>query len=152
MGEAGDRLRALADHIGLGDLVGKTEVDQVYAHYQHEHPQFKHPRGGQAFYLQEPLYESTERYMQAVANDMLDMEKRLVDTVFDQMEDLVRQVKVRAPVLFYNLHRSGAPSVTDNGATVRSAPPEQRRLSEQELKALSRSRGGHPYGRRGRRG
>jgi hypothetical protein len=31
MGEAGDRIRQLADHIGLGDLTGKVEVDQVYA-------------------------------------------------------------------------------------------------------------------------
>jgi hypothetical protein len=31
MGVAGDRLRELADHIGIGDLVGRVEVDQVYA-------------------------------------------------------------------------------------------------------------------------
>lgn len=147
MSEAGDRLRALAEHIGVGDLVGHVVVDQVYAHYQHAHPQFKHPRGGQAFYLEDPLYEHTGSYMQAVADDMLDLDKNLIDSVFDQMKDLVDQVKVRAPVLFFNLHRSGAPSVTDKGATVRSQPPEQRRLSEQELKALSKARGGHKYGR-----
>jgi hypothetical protein len=146
MGEAGDRLRALAEHIGIGDLVGTTEVDQVYAHYQHEHPQFKHPRGGQAFYLQEPLYESMARYFQAVADDMTDINKSLIDTVMDQMEDLVDQVEVRAPVEFSNLRRSGAPSVSDRGATVRSRPPDQHRLSEEELKALSKARGGHKYG------
>lgn len=122
------------------------------AHYQHEHPQFRHPRGGQAFYLQEPLYESADRYVQAVANDLLDVEKNLADTVFDQMQDLVRQVEVRAPTEFGSLRQSGAPSVTDKGAVVRSEPPQQRRLTEEELRDESRLRGGHPYGQRGRRG
>jgi len=80
--------------------------------------------------------------MQAVADDMTDLNKSLIDTVMDQMEDLVDQVQVRAPVEFSNLRRSGAPSVSDKGATVRSRPPDQRRLSEEELKALSRTRGG----------
>jgi len=85
--------------------------------------------------------------MQAVANDMLDLEKSLVDSVMDQMQDLVRQVEVRAPVEFTNLRRSGHAWVTDKGATVRDQPPQQHRLSEAELKALSRARGGHKYGR-----
>lgn len=147
MGEAGDRLRLLADHIGVGDILGTVEVNQVYAHYQHEGADFKHPRGGQAFYLQEPLYESAERYMQAVADVMLDLERDLVDAVFDQMQDLVRQVEVRAPVEFSNLRRSGHATVRDKGAIVRDQPPEQDRLSESELKALSKLRGGHKYGR-----
>jgi hypothetical protein len=147
MGDAGNRLRQLADHIGVGDLVGHVEVNQVYAHYQHAHPEFKHPRGGQAFYLEDPLYERTGSYMQAVADDMLDLDKNLIDSVMDQMRDLVRQVEVRAPVELTNLRRSGHPWVTDKGATVRDQPPLQHRLSEQELKALSKLRGGHKYGR-----
>jgi hypothetical protein len=147
MGVAGDRIRLLADHIGVGQLEGNVEVNQVYAHYQHEGADFKHPRGGQAFYLQEPLYESTDRYVQSVANDLLDVEKSLVDTVFDVTQDLVKQVEVRAPVEFTNLRRSGHATVSDNGGVVRDQPPEQHRLSEQELKALSKARGGHKYGR-----
>ena len=124
----------------------------MIVHYQHEHPEFKHPRGGQAFYLQEPLYEATDRYIQAVADAMLDLERDLADTVFDQMKDLVRQVEVRAPVEFTNLRRSGHATVTERGVVIRDQPPEQDRLTDAELKALSKLRGGHPYGRRGRRG
>jgi len=89
--------------------------------------------------------------MQAVADAMLDLERNLTDVVFDQMKDLVKQVEVRAPVEFSNLRRSGHATVTERGAVVRDQPPEQDRLNDAELKALSKLRGGHPYGRRGRR-
>lgn len=147
MGAAGDRVRQLAEHIGTGELLGTVEVNQIYAHYQHEHPEFRHPRGGQAFYLQEPLYAGAEGYVQRVADDLLDLDKSIADALFDGMKDLVTQVETTAPVFWGNLRESGHATVTDKGAVVHDEPPKQARLSESELRALSKARGGHKYGR-----
>lgn len=56
------------------------------------------------------------------------------------MEHLSGQVKVHAPILFNNLRRSGHPIVTLDGRTIYDRPPEQRRLTEEELRALNRLR------------
>src|SRR5882762_5554805 len=45
-------------------IVGSVVVDQVYAQNQHESVWFKHPRGGQAMYLHDPLFANSGSYMQ----------------------------------------------------------------------------------------
>lgn len=50
------------------------------------------------------------------------------------------QVAVLAPVEFDDLRRSAHPTVTDDGAIVYDRPPEQPRLTEEQLKAKSRLR------------
>jgi len=55
-----------------GTLTGSVEVDQVYAHVQHEHLEYKHPRGGQARYLAAGLEASYRDYLQAIADGVLD--------------------------------------------------------------------------------
>jgi hypothetical protein len=82
-----------------------------------------------------------------VADDLLDLDKSIADALFEGMKDLVTQVEVTAPVLWNNLRQSGHPTVTDNGAVVHDEPPKQARLTDAELRAESRARGGHKYGR-----
>lgn len=67
--------------------------------------------------------------------------------MFDQAKHLSDQVEITAPMFWGNLRESGHPSVDDNGAIVRDQPPKQHRLTEAELRAESRARGGHKYGR-----
>lgn len=150
MGDAGDRIRALATRIGPASLTGHLEVNQVYAAYQHFREELKHTSGGRVYYLQGPLFEQATRYLQEIADSVLDGDMRA--TMFDVMKQLNTQVEINAPVTLGNLRMSGHPFVTEGGAIVHDQPPRQRRLSEEELKALSRARGGHPYGNRGRRG
>lgn len=137
-GDFDERMAELADRVGRGDLVGSVEVDQIYAQYQHEGLDLRHPRGGQAKYLEQPLYDKADRYLQDVADAVLD--GRAADAMADAMEDLSGQVQKLAPVDFNNLRQSGHPVVTDDGATVYDRAPIQRRLTEEELKQLRRGR------------
>lgn len=61
----------LAEAVGPGFLVGKVTVDQVYAHYQHERLDLKHPRGGMARYLTVPLFTNRNAYLIQVAKTVL---------------------------------------------------------------------------------
>lgn len=132
------RIRELADQVGAGDLTGAVEVDQVYAAVQHERLDYNHPRGGQAKYLEQPLYDQHRDYLQSVADRVLDGEAE--DAMTDAMEDLSGTVRTTAPVLYVNLRESGHPTVTDNGSVVYDRAPVQRRLTDAELRELRRTR------------
>jgi len=128
----------LADMVGDGELVGRVEVDQVYAHIQHESLDYRHPRGGQAMYLREPLFANFRSYLQSIANSLLiDGGRR---AMIRAMEDLAEEggVATFAPIEFGFLRASGYPTVTDNGAKIYDRAPRSPRLSEAELKALYR--------------
>lgn len=142
MADFAERMDVLAEMVGDGDLVGSVEVSQIYAHAQHEHLNWKHPRGGRALYLQQPLFEHASAYIEAYARTVL--EDGGEPAMAWAMEDLAGDggVALRAPVLYYNLRRSGHPSVTSDGVTIYDRPPEQHRLSEAELKAIYREH--HP--------
>lgn len=144
-------MRELQDRVGDGTLRGKVVVDQVYARYQHEGLDFKHPRGGQAKYLEQPFLSQAENHVRSVAKTVLEPGGP-VEGMKEVVESTATDVYTHAPVEFDHLRRSGHPIVEDNGSVAYDRPPEVPRLSEDELKALSRARGGHPYGRRGRSG
>ena len=134
-----DGIEQLRAQVGHGLLEGAVEVDQLYAQYQHEGLDFNHPRGGQALYLGGPLTASQNSYMQKIADTLLDD----VDAgMKDVVEDLSAQVGRLAPIDLNNLRRSAHPTVTDDGDVVYDRPPDQPRLSEDELRAL---RHGHPH-------
>lgn len=116
-------------------VTGHLVVDQVYAHYQHAHPEFHHPDGGQAFYLSEPLFVKVRGYMahlgaKAVTPDGCAVE----DGMVDNMEDLSWEVYERAPWEFGDLRASGHPIVEVDGKTAYDRPPKVHRLSAEELK------------------
>lgn len=135
-----DRIDELAQRVGSGHLEGSVEVSQLYAQYQHEGLDLRHPRGGQAKYLEAPLIEGADKYMQHVADHLLDEESGPVDAMKDNMEDLSDQVGRLAPIDFNNLRRSGHPMVKDHDQVVYDRAPEQRRLTQQELDDLRRGR------------
>ena len=125
-------------HSDRGTLTGSVEVDQVYAHVQHEHLEYKHPRGGRARYLASGLEDNYRDYLQAVADGVLDDGGR--DGMRRAMEHLSGEVFDRAPREFQDLRRSGHPQVRQGLDTIYDRAPLQHRLTEAELRVKSRLR------------
>jgi hypothetical protein len=113
--------------------VGRVEVNQVYAKFQHESLDLKHPHGGHARFLANPLMRDHLFYMQLLADDAIDNGGRRA-MVF-AMENLSDHVETEAPIWFSDLRRSGHPSVTDDGMTYYDRAPIQHRLTEEEIEA-----------------
>ena len=123
-----------------GFLTGEVIVDQVYAHYQHEHLEFRHPRGGIAKYLEVPLMLNFPRYFADVARGYLDDGGHRA--MEHSMEDLAENggVAVFAPVEFDDLRRSGHPRVWLGIRMIYDRQPRQHRLTEEELRIKNRLR------------
>lgn len=116
-----------------GKWSARVEVDQVYAHYQEVHPEFHHPRGGQAFYVRDTLYlgQWLARIAQGLINeDGVALGRKMRETA----EGMSAGVFIRAPWEFHDLRKSGHPYVTRDGVKVYDRPPEVRRLTEQDLR------------------
>lgn len=137
-GDFTTRLDEVAERVGKGSLTGMVEVDQIYAQWQHEGLDFRHPRGGQALYLQQPLMDHHADYLQRIADGVLDDGGK--DAMREVVEDLAEDggVATHAPLEFGDLRDSGHPTVTDDGAVIYDRPPRQHRLSDEELKAKYR--------------
>lgn len=133
-----DRITELQELVGDGQVTGSVVVDQIYAQYQHEGLDLRHPRGGQAKYLEAPLVEHADQYWQKIADRVL--EEGPVEPMKAVVEDLAGEVEVRAPVDFNNLRRSANPRVLRGEAVVYDRPAAQRRLTQQELDDLRRGR------------
>ena len=112
----------------VGFLVGSVEMDQVYAHYQHEHPEFKHPRGGQAFFLRDALYTQIDMIMTALALSVT--KKRLPQAMAEGMERVSDLAYQLSPVEYTPLRRSTHPTVAlgdHDGSAGDAVPMEQAR-------------------------
>jgi hypothetical protein len=138
-GDFGERISELLDRSSGGDLVMSVEVDQIYAHFQHEGLDFKHPRGGGALYLQRPIMDSYDGYLQRYADGVLD-EDGGKDAMIEAAEDLAEAVAREAPVELGDLRGSAHPKVTSGDGVVYDRPPLVGRLSEDELKAKDKAR------------
>jgi hypothetical protein len=137
-GTFGRRMDDLKEIVGDGPLEGTVVVDQIYARYQHEGLDLKHPRGGQAKFLSQPLLDNRDGYLTEIAKTVLeDGGKQGMESA---VEDLAGEggVETHAPVLWGDLRRSGHPTVRNNGAVVFDRPPAARRLTETELKDKAR--------------
>ncbi len=133
------RMDLLREQTGRGELLrGSVTVDQVYAHAQHEHLEYHHPRGGSARYLSIPLFERYRRYLRTIADGVLDDGGKR--GMADAMEDLSDSLMVHAPVEFWDLRRSGHPVVELGGRTIYDRSPVVHRLTDAELRAKSRLR------------
>src|SRR6266568_3836761 len=131
------RMDLLREQTGRGELLrGSVTVDQVYAHAQHEHLEYHHPRGGSARYLSIPLFERYRRYLRTIADGVLDDGGKR--GMADAMEDLSDSLMVHAPVEFWDLRRSGHPVVELGGRTIYDRSPVVHRLTDAELRAKSR--------------
>jgi len=131
------KIDELDAEVGHGDLDMSVTVDQVYAMYQHDNPEFKHPRGGEAYYLAAPLSEKwpemVDRFSDVIAGDASPVEVWSVNA-----EELAGDVAERAPVEFIVLRQSAHPEVTDDGALAYDRPPTIPRLTQAELDEIRR--------------
>ena len=134
-----ERMRELRRMTGAPEhLRGQVTVDQIYAHYQHEHLEFRHPRGGRALYLQVPLFDHFGDYLADYARTVLDNGGQ--EAMQHSMERLSDEVEIHAPREFGDLLRSGHPEVRQGERTVYNRQPKQHRLSERELRIKARLR------------
>lgn len=125
-------------HCREGTLRGSVEVDQVYAHFQHERLDLKHPRGGMARFLAAGLEAHYRDYLEALARGFLDDGAR--EAMRQSMEHLSNEVFLLAPREFQDLRRSGHPQTEQGGMTVYDRPPLVGRLSREDLRLKSRLR------------
>ena len=134
-----DRIAQLREMTGSreGYLRGSVIVDQVYAHYQHEHLEFHHPRGGRAKFLEAPLMEHYHDYLAAYARTVLDNGGQAA--MRSAVEDLTDQVERHAPREWGDLLRSGHPQVHLGERQIYDRPPKVHRLTAQELRVKSRA-------------
>jgi hypothetical protein len=129
----------------MDDLIEQVEgrwrasvtVDQIYAHYQESHPEFRHPDGGQAFYVRDTVYFGD--WLRKIADGLIDewgvgIETKMRETA----EGMVKGVYVRAPWEFNDLRKSGAPEVKRGQATVYHREPLVKRLGEGALRDKKR--------------
>lgn len=137
-GTFGTRIDDLMQTVGDEPLAGTVVVDQVYAKFQHEGLDLRHPRGGQAKYLSQPLLDNRDRYLSGIAETVL--EDGGTRGMEDAVEDLAGSggVETHAPLLWGDLRRSGHPTVRSGGTVVFDRPPAARRLTDQELKDKAR--------------
>lgn len=124
--------------MGTGSLVGKVTVDQVYAKYQHERLDLRHPGGGQAKYLSTPLKRGAARFFQRVADTVTTGAGTTpAGAMSRNAEDLSSDLYAYAPFEFGDLKASGHPQVFDQGRRVYDRRPLRERLSKDELSVKS---------------
>lgn len=128
---------------GIQDLIERTggprvkatvTVNQPYAQDQHETLFYRHTSGGQAKYLEQPLFSGHPGWIQDFANELL----HTTDAAREWGgvgRELKNEVPKRAPIDFGDLRQSAGLTVKEGGAVVVNEPPVQGRLSEAELDA-----------------
>jgi hypothetical protein len=125
-------------HAGTGWLRGSVEIDQVYAHYQHERLDLHHPRGGGPKYLERPLFEHWRVWVENIAISYFeDGGERAMRYAMEDLSDLA---ELAAPWEFGDLIHSGHPQVRRGLRDVYDRPPKRHRLTEAELRQKSRWR------------
>lgn len=130
------RIDELDHAVGHGDLEINNEVDQVYAAYIEFGDSFRHPRGGQAHYARDGLYNNVEGYMERLAEGAITAEgSDLGGAAISVATRLKDETALLTPREFVNLSRSGHVTVTDDGEVIYDRPPDVPRLSEAELRA-----------------
>ena len=141
MGDFQARTDELMHRVGHGNLKGSVEVDQIYARYQHERADLRHPHGGGPFYLRKALMEHSQQHLAAIGAALF--EHGGVRAMADAMDEVVGLLPRYTPVEFGYLRDSGHARVYDNGALAYDLPPIVPRLSEEQLKHR-----GHGHARR----
>jgi len=136
-GTFGARIDELRKTVGSGKLTGTVTVDQVYAHFQHERTELRHPRGGGPFYLQRPLTGHYRDYLDDYARTVLHDGGQ--PAMRRSVEHLSDQVELTAPREWGDLRESGHPSVEQGGRALYDRLPHVGRLSKQELAVKSRA-------------
>lgn len=124
-----------------GNLRGEVIVDQVYAKYQHENLALKHPAGGKAKYLWDPVRDDAPKTMQQLANRTLrgDPEVAMRRAVERWAKGVFEQAPVEGSP---DLKNSAHPRVKKGGKIVYDRPPVRGRRTEKEIEMERELRGG----------
>lgn len=131
------RVSELRRQVGSERITAAVEVDQRYAHYQHERMDLHHPRGGGAKFLERPLFERFRDFLKDYADTVLhDGGQPAMKRAAEHLSD---QVELTAPREWGDLMNSGHPTVTVGQRVVFDRAPKVGRLTEQELKVKSRA-------------
>lgn len=142
-----ERITELQDIVGNGKIRMKVKIDQVYARYQHEDISLNHPRGGQAKYLEQPLFSEHPKYYQRLANNLF-RRGGLRRAMIYNAESLGRSASKKAPIEMGDLRNSVNTKVYDRGRITFDKGPIQHRLNKTELRVKSRLRPTKQGGRR----
>lgn len=126
----------LIEMVGEGTLEGSVVVDQVYAKFQHERMDLRHPNGGQAKYLSGPLLENYRDYVGRLAQNVL--HGSLTGAMERNVEDLSKEVFDKAPRDFWDLRESAHPRVLNDGMPVYDRAPVVPRLTPGQLAVKAR--------------
>jgi hypothetical protein len=131
------RIDELQKLVGSERLTASVTVDQVYAHYQHERLELRHPRGGSAKYLEKPLMARYRDYLTDFARTVLsDGGRPAMQRAAEHLSD---ELELTAPREWGDLMKSGHPQVSVGGHVTYDRPPKAARLTAQELKAKSQA-------------
>lgn len=130
----------LARFVGTGNLEIKVVVDQVYAKYQHESLDLRHPHGGGGKFLTKALMQEYRGICRGFARDAL-RPRGLISAATVGSEKISKGVYKNAPHEFNDLRNSAHPTVKDRGRIVYDRAPVVRRLTKAQLKAKDRARG-----------
>jgi hypothetical protein len=124
-------LERLARAVGSGELSAVCTVDQPYAQRQHEELEWSHPRGGQAKYLESPLFANYSELMRIIASSLITASgSDIVGGMSRAAEEMSQWVEDYAPRLDHILMYSGHPQVHDNSAVVYNRPPKIARVEK----------------------
>lgn len=135
-----DGVRELIENIGGGGKIeAKVVVDQIYAKYQHESLDLRHPQGGKAKFLEDPNTRIAPRSLERIAATLF-QDGGVRRGMIDHATDVVAGVAEEAPVELADLRASGHAIVKDGGAIVYDRPPVRARLSKSALRAKSKLR------------
>lgn len=134
-GDFRQRTQVLLDMVGTGTIEASVRVDQVYAQMQHEAAEFRHPGGGKAYYLRDPLIKNHRSWLTEVAKELF---YQPMNNLFIAIaDDFKEEAFLQTPLFESDLARSGEPRVKDRGRFIYRGP-HQRRLSKAQLKIKTR--------------
>jgi len=133
-----ERMEELKKLVGTGRIETTIRVDQVYAYRQHQHPEFSHPRGGQAFYLRKALFEVAPQYFARLQQELI---RGNVQVLFIRLgEAVAEKSRSYTPIELGNLRRSDSVVTKVGGRVIYRREAAQRRLSRTELNSRVRAR------------
>jgi hypothetical protein len=137
--KASEGIKLLRERTAGPKVVNTVVVDQVYAKYQHESLDFRHPRGGRAKYLEAPLYEGFYDSITEFSVGLLRVEEETAGRRWAGTgRALVRAVGTEAPLEFGDLRRSAGLTTREGSKIIVEEPASQPRLSDLELDAKKR--------------
>lgn len=135
------RMNELQRAVGRGKMRGRIVCDQVYARYQHETLNLRHPHGGGPKFLIKPLHTNLREYMGTLAEKAITPEgSDLQGGMTSVVEAWSKDAAKGAPIEWGDLRNSMHPTVTVGGREVYNRQPMARRLTREELRLKARWR------------